>query len=320
MLRFWNKVLYELERYQKVFVALVVDQQKGSPGTTRSRLLVTEASEVLGTIGGGVMEARLIEEASTVLKAGKQDPVLKTTYHRKTEQNDKSGLICGGSQTILTMVLNHDHKSLVNELVDRLLQDLPGSLSITSEGMSLSDQDLNEPSVTLKRVGEDWKATIGLLNRNRVLIVGCGHCGAALARQMYTLGFHVTIVEMRESLLAAVDFQREIVKLNISYSSAGQWLEHARLTFAVVMTPSYSDDVDALASLLPEAFPYIGVMGSPVKLQKIKEELLSRGFGDTDWERITAPVGLPIESDTPEEIAVSVAAQILQERSLENVR
>jgi len=68
-----------------------------------------------------------------------------------------------------------------------------------------------------------------------------------------------------------------------------------------------------LANLLPQAFPFIGVMGSPVKLKKIKDELQIRGFGESDWSRVTAPVGLPIESDTPAEIAVSIAAQILHE-------
>ena len=80
----------------------------------------------------------------------------------------------------------------------------------------------------------------------------------------------------------------------------------------MVMTPSFSDDVDALTSLLPLPFPFIGVMGSPAKLKKIREELKIRNFGHEDWSRVTAPVGLAINSDTPEEIAVSIAAQILQ--------
>jgi xanthine dehydrogenase accessory factor len=68
-----------------------------------------------------------------------------------------------------------------------------------------------------------------------------------------------------------------------------------------------------LSGILKHPFPFIGVMGSRAKLNMISESIRDAGFGDEYWQRITAPVGLPIESDTPEEIAVSISAQILGE-------
>ncbi|MCZ6674166.1 MAG: XdhC family protein [Verrucomicrobia bacterium] len=311
MLAIWKKVADELDSHYKVFLAIVVDHQKGSPGTARAQLLYTEAGEILGTIGGGIMEARLLEEAHNQLRSGKIKPTLRTLYHHPRNE-DASGLICGGAQSLVTMVLDNDHRPIVHSLLNRLEHDQPGSLILSPSGLNIEEEDLNEPSTRFEKDGDVWAARLGLLNRRRVLVVGCGHCGAALARQMDMLGFQVTVVEPREELYTLRDVPSRVVKQFRAFSEAGQTIDHARLTFAVVMTPSYLDDVDALASLQPNPFPFIGVMGSPVKLKKIKGELLSRGISPSDESRICAPVGLPIESDTPEEIAVSIAAQILQ--------
>ncbi|MDB2499469.1 MAG: XdhC family protein [Opitutales bacterium] len=312
MLEFWNKVVYELDCYSKVFVAIVVEHKKGTPGTSRAMMLRTEAGEVLGTIGGGVMESRLLDEAEGAIERSTPEPQLKTLVHRQSKDHVESGLICGGSQTVVTLVLNPDHRRVLYEVCSCLRQGNAGRLIISPAGISLESESIEDPSCSLQAVEQNWEAAIGLLNRRRVLIVGCGHCGAALARQMDLLGFHVTVVESRIGLPSTENLPKRVQVLNKPYSEAAKDLEFAILTFAVVMTPSYLDDVDALASLLPEALPFIGVMGSPSKLQKIKEKLYARGFNDSDWDRVTAPVGLPVNSDTPAEIGVSVAAQILQ--------
>lgn len=313
MLRFWSKVAGELEAGRNVFVTFVVGHKKGSPGTEGASLLYTKHEGQFGTIGGGAMEARLIENAKLALDSGAWGPTLETLWHRKAE-GSPSGLICGGAQTQVSCVLDQSHKELVSEIKRRLDAGEPGLLKLSASGVSLADEDFAEKSVGFSEENNDWTAWIGLFNRRRLLVVGCGHCGAALARQMDLLGFHVTLVDPRGSLFPTLDLPERIVNEIESYSEVAQALslEHARLTFVVVMTPSFFDDVDALTSLLPNPFPFIGVMGSPAKLKKIRGELKSRNFGHVDWSRLTAPVGLPIDSDTPEEIAVSIAAQILQ--------
>ena len=313
MLRFWTKVAEELDAGRTVFVAVVVGHKKGSPGTEGASLLFTENEEQFGTIGGGAMEARVLENAKRALKSGVSGPVLETLLHRKSEESP-SGLICGGSQTHVSFVLDQTYEEVVFEIKRRLEVGESGAVTLSALGVSLQDEDFSKESVGFSKENDDWGAWIGLFNRRRLLVVGCGHCGAALARQMDLLGFHVTLVDPRGSLFSTQDLPERIVNEIESYSEAAQAisLKYARLTFVVVMTPSYLDDVDALTSLLPNPFPFMGVMGSPAKLKKIREELKSRNIGHEDWSRVTAPVGLPIGSDTPEEIAVSIAAQILQ--------
>lgn len=312
MLNFWNKVIYELDCYQKVFVAVVVDHRKGSPGTSRALFLVTEAGEVAGTIGGGVMEANLIKEAKAHIAAGRHGPALRTLHHREGDAGEKSGLICGGAQTLVTMVLKDPHRDLLHLMQEKLRYGNPGCLVLSPAGLQLAEEDLTKPSVQLTGHETDWEARLGLLNRKRILIAGGGHCGAALANQMELLGFHVMVVEPREQPAAAAALPHRAMRRTIPYASAAPEVAYPQFTCAVVMTPSYTEDVEALTVLLPLDLPFIGAMGSPAKLKIVKDELLAKGISGELLKRLTAPVGLPIHSDTPEEIAVSVAAQILQ--------
>ena len=312
MLSFWNKIHQELLADRYLFLACVVGHRKGSPGTVRSQLLYTQSGEQLGTIGGGAMEVRMIQEAESVLRTGKLEPTLETLVHQLTDDDTASGLVCGGSQTLIKLVLDSRYLSIVESVLEKLQNDQPGSLNISKHGLEMIEEDLKKPSVSLNYVDDDWRVEFGLLNRRRVLIVGCGHCGAALAKQMDLLGFQISVDEPREDLYTIQELPGAVVRRSVEFKKAGEGIEHARLTFAVVMTPSYPDDVDTLSNLLTFPFPYIGVMGSPAKLKKIKEALMDRGFSESDWSRVVAPAGMPIESDTPEEIAVSVAAQILE--------
>jgi len=313
MLSFWRKVADEVAEGRRVFLAFVVGHQKGSPGTEQSRLLFTEEGHQQGTIGGGVMEARLLRDSATAFKEGKLLPRLTTLKHRPSKES-ASGLICGGSQTQITLIVDESHTTLFHNIVKRLELGQLGSVVFTSEGISLRDEDLTKLPTGFEELGGRWSAWVGLFNRRRILIAGLGHCGTALARQMDLLGFHVTALDPRNNLIAQTVLPTEIVTEIRDYVDAGDLIavEHARLTFAVVMTPSFLEDVAALTGLLPKPFPFIGVMGSPTKLNKIQDELRNRNFGDEWWSRISAPVGLPLGSNTPVEIAVSVAAQILQ--------
>jgi xanthine dehydrogenase accessory factor len=85
-------------------------------------------------------------------------------------------------------------------------------------------------------------------------------------------------------------------------------------TQVVIMTTDVASDVRSLLGILDKPFPFIGIMGSHAKISEIKRRLKSEGILEQLISRLTAPVGLPMVSNTPEEIAISVAAQLLQLR------
>ena len=98
------------------------------------------------------------------------------------------------------------------------------------------------------------------------------------------------------------------------YAEAGARIRQPEWTHVVVMSADVDSDIRGLLGVAEGPFPYIGVMGAPAKLARIRSALKQAGIGEEAIARLYGPIGLPMTSNTSEEIAVSVAAQILQER------
>lgn len=143
-------------------------------------------------------------------------------------------------------------------------------------------------------------------------IVGAGHIGFHLARVAHEAGFTVHVIDDREKFANAERFPQasEIVVDDIP-----QWLEHASLplhAYVVVVTRGHTNDLEAMRALAPHDLRYLGLIGSRAKVARIYDELLKDGRLDPErLERVHAPIGLDIGAVTPQEIAVSIAAELI---------
>lgn len=308
----WNKLRVELEAGKRAFLALVVESTRGSPGTPLSALMMTEEGKQSGTIGGGCMEQDLILVAQEALQKNDYGTRISRLEHRNTGKIDASGLICGGSQTNLLAVLDPSYLSIVKKVAEHYTNDRPGVLSISADIWTFTEGKQSSRPLWLEQSNQ-WQVHLATRNRKRIAIFGGGHCGSALARQMIRLGFQVTLIEPRADLFTLDNMPQVTVLKTDTFAAGAPLINYPEISFAVVLTPSALQDIDALTGILKHPFPFIGVMGSRPKIEMIRKSIQDIGFGDQYWHRIAAPVGLPIESDTAEEIAVSIAAQILQE-------
>ena len=310
---FWVAAHEALRNGKLIHMSLVVDQTKGSPGTTAARMFVTNDGARYGTIGGGVMESRVIKEAVAGLNLKRlPKPRLRQLRHRADSGDQSSGLICGGTQTNLELALSpNQHLELIARIVTSAVSGL-GSVRCTSNGLKLSDQSVE--TVKLKQIDEEWEASLPLLNRRRVAVFGAGHCGVALANAMLRLDYEVTILDSRSDISTTEGLAKSIKLIVTDYEVAAACVDHPNYTVAIVMTHSMDTDLKALLGLIDKGFDWIGLMGSQVKIAHIRQKLLHKGFSDLQIAQIVAPVGLDFNSDTPEEIAVSIAAKILLER------
>jgi xanthine dehydrogenase accessory factor len=310
----WLAAADALAAGRRAFVALVVDHTRHSPGTRGATLAIVDEGPPIGTIGGGGMEADVVRAGRAAL-AGPADARIVTLHHRSDAPGARSGLVCAGRQTNLYAVLEPAaHGAALAEAAARLRGDRAGVLVIGPDGAARVEDGAPDPArPPVERADEGVR--IQLLRQDRAVIFGGGHCGLALSRQLAWLGFHVTVAEVRADLftLTANDWADEALTGPDFADLAGR-VRHPEITFAVVMTANLGSDVRALRGALRAPFPFVGVMGAPAKIARIREALAEAGFAESDLARITAPVGLPIPSDRPEEIAVSVAAQILQLR------
>lgn len=320
-LRFWKEVYTHLNMGQRVFVAMVAENTKGSPGTPGAKYMVSGDESLFGTIGGGKMEFELTERAHAVLKDGAFQPEVQTLVHRRTGEGDKSGMICAGSQTNIYCVCEPERDiPLIGQLISLLENDQPGHLNIGPDGFAVDSEenDPHRPIILLKQgEDDDWSYSEQLLNRKRIALIGGGHCAVALCHTMVRLDYEVFIFDTREDVFTLREVtDARAVKIVEDYSEAGPMISYPELTCAVVMTSDFVSDCRGLLGVVNLPFPFIGLMGSKTKIHNIREKLLEEGVDEARLDALYAPIGLPMDSDTPEEIAISVAGQILQERNL----
>ena len=200
---YWKKVLSLLIEEQKAFLAMVVDHTIHSPGTTGAKLLVTENKEMMGTIGGGIMEYELVNRAQEILSNENCIPEIHTLNHNKFGLGEQSGMICAGKQTNLYYVCEPEKdRKTVNKMVQVLSESQPAILSIYLEGLSLQKQKLqnHDFQYCFTQSEKNWHYQEQLKNFNRIAIMGGGHCSLAISRVMNNLGYDVFVFETRENI------------------------------------------------------------------------------------------------------------------------
>ena len=329
---YWTQVAAALEDGRRVMLAVVAESSVHSPGTAGAKMFVAEDGERFGTIGGGVMELRVLERAKELLDAADVGPWAERAemVHRKSlddedvtdQAAERSGMICAGKQTNLYALLCPEEDLDSVESILEALEDGAGWWQVDSSGRfgygeGDSEKDFQHQR-TLARTDDGWRFTESLLERRRLAILGGGHCGQALAKLMSGVGWHVSVWETRSKVLSEADLSDVAARFQVQdFRNAGSAIDFPELTPVIVMTTDVPNDVRALLGVLKDdrGFPFIGAMGSAAKLDEIRRRLAELGVSDEAIAKISAPVGLEIDSHTPPEIAVSVAAQLLRLRS-----
>jgi xanthine dehydrogenase accessory factor len=232
-------------------IATIVECRGSSPQKQGAKMLVRYDGSLLGTLGGGCLEADVVQAALMSMKDG--NPL--TLPFDLTER--AGGLVCGGS--VLVYI---------------------------------------EP----------------VLLEPHLVILGAGHVGKTLARLARFTGFRVTVIDDRKEFANhenVPDANEIMVK---DFERAFEGLAVGKNTFIVIATRGHNHDLDAVRAALGTDADYIGLLGSRRKKGLLFRSLAESGFSQTDIGRVVIPVGVEIGSVTPEEIAVSIMAQIIHRR------
>jgi xanthine dehydrogenase accessory factor len=142
-------------------------------------------------------------------------------------------------------------------------------------------------------------------------VVGAGHVGYNLATMAQNVGFQVHVIDDREKFASRERFPdaAEVVTEDIP-----SWLERAPIpphAYVVIVTRGHNNDLDALRALAPRELRYLGLIGSKAKVARIQDQLIAEGMPKELLTQINAPIGLDIGAVTPQEIAVSILAELI---------
>jgi xanthine dehydrogenase accessory factor len=306
-----------------VVLATVGYTQGSVPREVGAKMLVTAAGQCFGTIGGGAGEAKVIAQAQAVLATGAKQWVEIDLTGPAAESGRGQEGVCGGQMQVWLERWMGDEAIA---LVQRLLTHLEGNIAVTlvtplamTAAPYIATPTLPLPPAALTRA-DLTQGDRALIERVSppplLLIVGGGHVGAALAQVAHLAGFDIAVQDDRPEWANADRFPQAS---QIGTGAIAPWLEpllrHPQLYVALV-TRGYRYDCEALQTLLsqPIAYAYIGMIGSAKRVHTVLQDVEKMGISSAALQRIYAPIGIEIGALTPEEIAVSICAELIQVR------
>lgn len=243
-----------LDRGEGFALVTVLEVEGSSPASVGQKMLVRADGGSEGTVGGGAVERRALEEARRRLASGRSGTC---ALDLDPDSQEAIGSLCGGKVLLAVEVF-------------------PASL--------------------------------------RLLLFGAGHVALAFSRLCAQLGWACTVADARQELLTAERYPKADLLAEDPAAVAGR-AELSRYTHLVIFTHDHALDAAILRALAPRGYPgYVGMIGSARKWAETRRALEAEGIPRGWLDSVRCPIGLSIGSRTPEEIAVAIAAEIIQER------
>lgn len=302
-----------LKKQIKVALAIVVNVEGSTPGKPGFKMAVAENGTLKGSIGGGETEFELAEDIKAYFKTGKKLPALQTQILEKNDDPAADTPVCGGQQTVLIYECQFNDLAQINQLIELNRQNQSGKFSLSSDGFIITEEEQSGNKITFEVKSENtWKYEEHFSLENVVYIVGGGHVGLALSRILATLDFHIIVIDDRKDIntLAENSFAHQIICE--PYPDISLVVPDNENGYIIIMTAGHKADELVLEKLIHKKVKYIGMMGSQKKIPYIFENLQNRGVSAEALKAVHAPIGVPIDSHTPAEIAVSIAAELIK--------
>ena len=316
-------VLETLERWAEagtpVATATVVATERSAPREAGAVLAVDAGGTVVGSVTGGCVEPAVYEEAREVL-AG-EGPRLRT-YGIADEEAFEVGLPCGGTVHIFVDTLD---PALVAPLVEAVREERPIALETRISGEGIGAKRLVGPEDDGPAADLLARAETGIVEtpegrlfvssfapRPNMYVFGAVDHAAALASIGRFLGYRVTVCDARARFVTPERFP-DVDELVVEWPD--RFLQEAPVdgrTAICILTHDHKFDIPALKVALETRAGYIGAMGSRRTNADRAERLRAEGVTDEEMARIHAPIGLRIGSRSPQEVAVAIAAEIVQ--------
>lgn len=348
------KTLYQLllDRWNQdcdTVLVTIVEGNGSIPRTTGAYMAVDHTGRIYGTIGGGNLEYQAVKKAMTLSGT---DAHFVEGFDLGTGENGVLGMVCGGKVKVLFYSMKSKDPEIAAFLKEALkmanegkpywlllpfskgypriqshLEEGRGHCRILEEGVD-NENDGNNKNSENNGINENNKSKGNSENNGtqkfyaeefcfdgKVYIFGGGHLAQELVPVLSHLGFWCMVMDDREEYTDPNLFPGVQKTRTVDFTALSDILEVKKEDYLVVVTRGHRCDTDAERFALRTPASYIGVVGSKRKTQYVREKLLAEGFTNEELDRVHAPIGIDIASETPAEIAISIAAQLIQIRS-----
>jgi xanthine dehydrogenase accessory factor len=293
----------------------VAESSNSSPGKQGFKMVVSKDEEQFGTIGGGIMEKDMIDYSLDLI-SGNETKRIKRLHHTDKTKFEKSGLICGGYQIILFSVIDKSHISLIEEIISAINKKHGGELLISPQKIEYNKSNEIYPILFTQKSDDSWEYKESIGRPLIAYISGGGHVGLAVSRIMKSIGFYVVVFDHRADVFTIKrnEYADEIIITK--YEEIGNKIIEGERTYIIVVTSMFASDSATLKSVINKNVKFIGLMGSKRKIKSIFELLRKDRVDEKLFDRVHTPIGLEIEAESPEEIAISIAAEIIKVKNV----
>lgn len=357
MLNVFKTLAQDLSEGRPAVLAGIVRQDGSSPRSLGTRFLVRHDGSLEGTIGGGTLEAGVITRAKSLL--GREASQLVEIRMTGKEVAETDMICGGNVDVLVQSFLpgNDPLLQVIQEII-RLLEKGGRGVLVTGPLPTPGEDARVHMSIYLPERGmvgsldgpavKEWMISRadGILAANKadhvrlpetpgefileplqsrptVIIFGGGHISVKLCPLTALVGFRVVVVDDREEFVATERFPEAESTLVCDYEECFQQLDFTPETYSVIVTRGHLHDKTVLAGVLDEFRQgrgrYVGMIGSRRKRDLIYDALMEEGFSPELIKKVHSPIGLGIGAESPEEIAVSIVAELIRERA-ENLR
>lgn len=331
----------ELVKKEESFVVVTILSKSGSaPRSEGTKMIVRKDGAIIGTIGGGKLEALCIDYSKGMFeKMGFEIKKFSLTNRDASLE----GMVCGGDLEVLIEFINSSNERVINfsTKIEEIINEKK-SFIIVSEIMDgakelkkwivTGNNIIGEESEEIKELvakgildkinsielieNESKKLLIEKFqNKEKVFIFGGGHVSEKLSYLTTFTDFYTVVLDDREEFANKSRFGHvDEVILVESFNKPLEKIEIDDSSYVVIVTRGHSFDKEVLAEVLKTNAYYIGMIGSKKKRETIYNQLLSTGYTEEDLKKVYSPIGLSINAETPAEIAVSIVGEMIKVR------
>ena len=340
MNRLYKEILQLLTQGGKAVLATVIQQSGSAPRKGGAQMVIREDGSFVGSIGGGRLEGDVLSEARTVMAGGKGKVL---DFHLTGTEVAETEMICGGDVEVFLEPLAPGLMDLYTQLLELQKRGEEAVLAtvisegpiqegmvqkglISAEGKSIGPLALDQKALqTAQEVMKEKKVQLIPYQEGRLYmepvfseptlyLFGAGHISRYIAPVAQMVGFQVIVVDDRPEFASREHFPQADDIWVEEFEGVGVKIEPDEQTYMVVVTRGHMYDYTVLKQVLSMKSRYIGMIGSRRKRDLIYKQLIQDGHTQEELNRIHAPIGLAINAETPEEIAVSIVAEMIQVR------
>ncbi len=334
MKKLFEAMAEAMGRGEDVVLCSIIASSGSTPRGKGAKMAVFQDGTTLGTVGGGAVEYHSILEAKEALL--KKNAFTKG-FDLSPNQTADIGMICGGTVVVYFQFFGAENEEAREKLlriaalfdknedawlVTKLSEGAAVEMGVYEERAGLLYTDLPAEAVKplLKSSGVLQKTEPSfyvepLVQAGNVYIFGGGHVSQELVPVIEHVGFRPVVYEDRPAFASEELFPKAVKTVVGPFTEIGSAVSITAKDYIVIMTRGHQADYEVLEQAMRTDAAYIGMIGSKHKIAATFRRLTEAGIAEGDLSRVHTPIGLPIQGETPAEIAISIAAELILHRA-----